>query len=372
MDSHVSEQIYYNIQYRNNGDNDINFSYDESRLQALLVNPKEWEMKVQKVVIPSNSIPITIADMEIGSTTNETNWYVGYKYGSQSFMKQLIYYSTDDLSPVPPVVLPNYRTNRYYYIWSINHLLEMVNIALASAWADLKLHAGISAPAELSCFFFLNTNTQKIELICPSHFWNGMYALLENQLYMNSRLHNYFYGWNDIIHSASIATAEFSIIIQPQPYNYNAWEPPGSTYPVYPTLPNYINMSQEVSFWSYWSTLRNFIFKSSYLPTIKEGIKTNTVSDTNTTSSATDQTEPTIFELSPDNQDLSNSRAIQFYFDQGTDRWISLNSEHPLKRINMLIFWQDDFLVEHSLRISTYQTVFIKLLFRRRHRLDKV
>jgi hypothetical protein len=362
---HDAETIYHNVNYTQNSTQaELKFQYAENRLQPVLNNPEEWEMLVQKVIIPANSIPIGIADMLVGSTTNQTQWYIGFKYNGTAYMANVIWDSQDLSQPTPPVVNEEYRKNQYYWFWDVNEFLALINTALNTAWADLKANEPVADATPP--YFIYDLSTQKISIIAPEWFYNGSNPDLEPLIFFNSRLHIYFDGFNDVYYGSDLPdNTDFGVKIVKLPYGSNIYEAPATTTPAPPA--QMIKMTQYATFWSYWFTLKSFIIKSSYIPCVQESISSNSTTSASRVASSGDQSSAIIFDLSPDTQYIDNGRSIFFYNDTGSHRFISLNSSKPLKALNLEITWQDNFLIEHPLYIDIYQSVFIKLLFRRRH-----
>jgi|HubBroStandDraft_1064217.scaffolds.fasta_scaffold21160_2 hypothetical protein len=346
----ADENIFYNVNITNPNDypnvSSFQANYYEERLQPFLSDPDKYELKIIKFSVPAEEIPIIIADMQIGSNPQITNWSIGYQNGN-NFKTIFLPYVTDEAGKTanPSPILDNeYRHNSYYWIYSYQHMIEIMNNGLISAAGQTGSTGAISGPLP---YFLYDSATQLLSCIIPRGFtW---------QIIVNTPLHNYLVGFNLQYNGTGLPNNnDFAI----DPYGYDTdYFPPsvGNTGQASP----YIQIIQEFNSMIYWFSLKNIIFTSATLPITNETLSSRYGQSSGNSS-------PVLIDFTPDLTLTSTPRSILNYYDPGNDRWISMNHSIGLKKLQLSIFWQDILGFTYPIEIPYKQQLQIKLLFRKK------
>ena len=124
------DNVYYNITIANNTNQVINARYDETRNDIIICDPRDYYLTIVRFSVPLNSIPIMIMPMD-GLSITDSVFKVTLTYipTGDNYQETVIYQPDNNLAPTDP---------NYFYIYTYTKLLEMVNIAFATAFSALK------------------------------------------------------------------------------------------------------------------------------------------------------------------------------------------------------------------------------------------
>ena len=121
--------IYYNIRIKGSDTNDNRARFNVNSIQTVVDNPLNYELAVERFKVPTTVIPIFI-------------WK-----GDDYFRITMTY---DNSTVVQPLLfIPN--TNNQLYgnaIWNYQEFVDIINVALSSAYSALKLLEPLMPPTE--------------------------------------------------------------------------------------------------------------------------------------------------------------------------------------------------------------------------------
>ena len=139
--------------------------YNQSRTIPYLKNPSEYYGAIVNFSLDNTSIPVFVAEI-LGDQSNKdlTIYTVSLTYQGSSVTQPVIFSPQNLLAPVPnaPNTYPDgqaYYGGGYYSIYSYEYFTSLVNTALASAYASLRILQP-SLPVNSSPIISYNSATQ--------------------------------------------------------------------------------------------------------------------------------------------------------------------------------------------------------------------
>jgi hypothetical protein len=347
------QNIYYNINIVNNAKESSApkiAKYYEERLQPFITNPKEYEMKIVKFSIPASEIPILVMEMKLNDAPfhNRSVYRIGF---NRLGVVKTVYvdYVSEEINRQPSV-LPGqsltsltYRTNPYYWIYSYQHFISLVNDALIDAMGQYPLAQREEVP-----YLLYDSTTQLISLVASKSF--------TMDIVMNTEMQNFFQGFdfnffgNDRVDGDDYYLKYLAI-------DDTSYYRPGVA-PFPPAVATYDKIDQNYNSMIYWFSLSNIFFTTSTLPIIDEYLSTGQESG--------NKSSPILTEFTPDLSSTSTPRSILNYYDNGASRWISFTNAPDIRKLELSVYWQDKFGVINPITIPIHQSVSIKILFRKK------
>lgn len=416
-----SDNIYFNIEITNpnvilvppqqqqppiippfqNSVNFIRMEYRETLTQTLIENPSEYYLTVARFVVPGLSIPLI--DMDIlpnQPDANLTPYVVCLSFGGFNAPVNLEYISTVVTNaPVAPSLNPptfQKVESEYYYIFEYSVMIQMMNIALATSFANLQglvaLPPGVTQPP----FFIFDPVTDLISLVAQASYSQVINGGPTVQIFSNVLLYNRF------LNSMSVQFfgdnqpngKDFLYLFPPMPITYptrgattfvanllpvynNSYAtlqnpaPPGNylmASPNYytndinfPPITGYLYNTQQFVTLEYWNSFKNIVFTSAALPIQAEYIPATGSVGANPTGAAAYR--PILTDYQVNAPRAGDDRSILYYTPTGPYRLLDLLGTTPITKIDLQIWWQDIFDILHPLYLAPYETASVKLLF---------
>lgn len=376
--------------------------FDDNRSQSLMDNPSDYFLSVIRFSIDASVIPLFICPIVLNQPDpNLTPFVVSFMYNNILYSQNVIYVPDDNSSPPPITVPQNTTSSFYYYVYFYSSFINMVNTALTTAFAKLTT-AVPSLSSVPPPYYIYDTSTQLISLIVPNiviagvnlfltqYSANGTPALPQNSgtiyMFLNLQLFSFFDGIEayNYISPSSVSTPiypDFLMIFRDLKNNY--YYPPQnvSNYPItnqtltsistldttntaytdsYTVQPHWFIFTQQYHIVSSWDSLSSIVFITQSIPVQKEYIPTlpfnnngNIVGSSNRSILADFVPELT----------LAGEQRERFVYTANVFRLISLNSQIPLYKIDLQLFWTDRLQNLYPMRINYSQVDTIKLMF---------
>ncbi len=368
-------------------DDPVPADYGVTKTEPILDNCSEYYCSLVRFTIPLDNVPLLICPI-IPNQINPllTPLIIGIQYGNPAvpgtyFSRNVIYQSFNNF--VAPVQnQPTQVITPFYYMYSYQNLIDMINTALASAYVA----SGLSAlfPGYLPPYFEFNPVTNLFSLIVPSFFTSlTLPALFIPKIFINTALASFLTSFplREANPSFQQFGAEFYINLPAS--NATQYYPPGVTIPattVPPALPTtsyYHKYTQEYVVVEYWTSLRKIVIATNTIPVRNEyvpatnnlanSVKVNDVANIiNSNQSGVNVSYPILTDFVPNISLSGESRSIAYYVPSGQYRLIDLISTNPLQKIDIQLFWEDRDGNLYPLLISLFQRVDIKLAFLRK------
>ena len=360
------DKIYYNItlDHEQAADGSLNKAeYRVERTQPIIENPKEYYMTISRFSVPAIDIPILIMPIvDNQPNPNLTPFKVTLIYGGTSFQQSVIYVSGAVTEPVPPAPIPVQQIDPesyYYWVYTYQRFIDMINTAIATAFAALKAAFPL-APQTEAPYFIYNSETELISLIAQ-YSYSQPGAI---EFFINHELLTYMEAFTVEFYGRNPVTGEDAkMIIQDEGGLKNAYYPPGVAVPAAtippaaPATPYYLEMKQEYKIVSSWTSFQDLVFTTGTIPIVAEWIQTSATEDGRATSANI------MTDFHPTLQYAGDNRGNMVYFPTGPYRLINLNSTTPLRRFDFKVWWKDKNDRLYPVRIPYGQQLNVKFLF---------
>jgi hypothetical protein len=309
--------IYYNVEIRNNTTEAIPAVFSENRVKTILEQPDKWEAAVVRFSIPSDSLKIfkfVDGSMNVTLRDQQTN---------ANFTRDLIW--------IPQSLEPGSRD-----VFSYNSIVIMLNNALSLAFGALK-SANPGSVGTVPPFFTLNSATGLFEMYTEK-IWNGPTGIL---LSSNFKMFSLLEGFSTF--------AEYGTIDPNSVYTYNQINTEVNTVSI--SGVDYLKTLSEYSTIASWSDLSKIEIASN-VPVRAELI-----------GGTSDITSRIFTDFIP-NVSVNNRESFQYIPAQF--RWYDMTSNYPLTRMDLTVRYRylDD--TTETMQISPGEAVSVKILFRRK------
>lgn len=317
-----ADHIYYNISIKANEINKGIATFSENRVQPIVECPNEYELAVVRFNIPGTQLPIFL-------------WRDGFKitfsYDGSDFTNELQF-------------IPNTPGGSYDWygqaIWSYQDFIDTINAGFLACFNDFVAGTpAFTGKPTNPPFMSLDHVTSLCSIYAPVEYDSSVANPVK--IYFNPLLQDNFPSFQNIQTADPIKSKQIII---------------NSNYGLDNITLNsidYIKVEQEFSSLFLWTDLFNILFETNSIPVSTE----NLASQTNKTRRIITDFEPL--------QDINNRSSIQFY-PQGPLRWYDLESNQPLRRIDLNILWSTKEGDIFPLRMNATDELSIKLEFRRK------
>ena len=225
---------------------------------AILSNIKDYYGSIIRCNISQFMIPVTFFLVQTPVTNINLGVYsftLAYKgvYSNQTF---LIWIPTNSTSAIPPTGTATQTQSNYYFCYSYQTFINIMNTALKEAFADLQAKTtGLNAGDYP--FITYDSGLQQLKLYAPMAYdQNDADPVL---VYCNTQLQPFLHGFRILTNTYTGTNngCNFLIDIRSLPdENYLANQ-------VQVNLKTLLLMSQEASCLSYWNMLRSVIISST-------------------------------------------------------------------------------------------------------------
>lgn len=201
--------IYYNCNLitkkLNPTDDDEVCRYEENRPDAIVNNASDYQFSLIRASIDSSNIPCFIPKIVSGGNVNMTSYLVSMALSlningtitSSQITQPLIYLCRNKYVSQTPIVAG--ADSPYYYMFDLNHFVDMVNSTLKSIYTTFQTGAGVSFISKCPKMA-LNGNTFSIYF--DARGWGGSDSIAAGpqqeafQLYFNDDLKNLLRNFN--------------------------------------------------------------------------------------------------------------------------------------------------------------------------------
>ena len=356
------DNVYLNISIFNDfrtGTEPILAKYKENRVKSILTNPSEYYLTIVRFSIPTQEIPIFIFAIQEGIDQDKINLSIysfTMSFGGSDF-QTFLDYTPDNFSnngsPFFPLSPEDNNGEQdistgYYNVFNYQIMLNMMNTALATCFADLK-EAFPAAEITVAPFIIYDAVSQLFSFIV-----NNEYLVSGVTIFWNSVLNRFleaipvnFFG------TSTLNGKDFELVVQFNKNNAFNLVIPGVDPPD-PDIPQFLELKQEYTVIQYWNSFQKLVIATDLLPVNPEFI--TSVNESNNFSRILTDFEP-IADKS------GTSRTIQQFFVSGPYRLIDLLSNSPLQALDIQIFWSDIVGNLFPLFIDSGTSISVKILF---------
>lgn len=340
-----NEDVYLNVTIHNNENAVINASFQETRRQPLFADQSNYKMSIIRMDMPSTSVPYFTYDNDMSVT--------------------LTYPAGGLISEQPLTLIPVYfdpSIAQQNTIWSTGQMLEMVNNALAAAYADLVIQSGGlpgTAP-QFAPWFVYDSESKRFVLYADlEHADNNANRI---EVWVNTNLYDRLIPSFDVeTYGENLANGQdvrFRFAIDPGFTNVVEYAnpPPIPSPPVYPT--NYVfRLVQDYDTTGNWYDFYKIVVISRDINVRKEYVSSRrSDGSTNQLAIVTDFT----YDFPTNNADRIT------YVPSAEYRFMDLLNNTPLDRLSFQIFYQTEDTKLVPVRLKPGESVNLKILFRKK------
>lgn len=316
--------IYFNSNLKNTSltTEDIKAEFEANRRDNILENPSDFVCAIDRFKIPSNLIPI----MEFEDNINE----VIMTYDGAEVREYVQWVPTS----VPQITRQ--------WIFHYQHFLDMLNTTISSVHAALLILKP-ALPNDIP-FVTYNSDTNLFDL----YFDETWLAVDTAKLGFNQPLSSLFEFHRDAILLANESVDYYELVAENTFNNFIAL-----TTPLVPYSANFYISHQPFTTINTWSPISRILISTNRLPIRRELI-----------ASQQSVSEQILTDFVPNHDDVNN---LEYIFNAGSGhRWHDLESNQPLKDIDLKIEWENYKGVKHPVLITYNREASIKLLFKQR------
>jgi len=414
-DSKNPALVYYNFDIINSRTvdegllRDPNTVFNETRDQPIISDCSKYYFSIVRFTMngTGRDIPLFIPRVQIGQANpNLTVYSVGFRLevedtinGNQETntfnVNRFVEFSPQLLSSIPPA--PPLQTqeaeNPYYYIFTYEHWVDLVNQTYVNLFNDLQIlydawRASFAPPApqrNLTTkppFMKYNSETSLFSIYYDSYGFGGAdstsFNLINNKeqftSFMNSNMWGLFgsfpadYMGGDVASSNVVGQNNWSIRLDVKnQLETNVYKP----LPAPSTL-SYYEMKQDFSTTgTLWSPVSSIVFVSNLIPVLNEGTaqpirygEGNVLSPTSSTSAF----QPIITDISLPMNRADDYNNFVSYVPTAEYRLSTMsNSPQEVRNIDVQIYWKNRLNGQlYPLKLFNLSTVSVKIMFRRR------
>jgi hypothetical protein len=340
--STTSDNVYVNVTFVNDGTNGNApqaMEYKVTKTLPIISKCDDYYCSIVRFDIPLASVPLFIMPINPGSgTTQTTPMIIGIRTGGVDYPVNLIYVPDNTESPVDQTNPKVQIITSFYFCYTYQILINMINFALKTALTNAGLNSS-------TAYVFYEAPTKLINLVVDKvTFTDGFPSAPTATIFLNAQMLNYleaievkFFGYNQL-HGR-----DFEFVLS-RSHIYTA--PFDSTLALF---------QQEYTVLDYWSSIEKILITTNSIPIVSEFTPSN--------SSGIASTLPIITDFTPEVETAGQSRSTAYYFPTSQYRLVDLTSSIPLYTIDFKVYWQDRNSNIYPLSLDLFQNGSIKLGF---------
>lgn len=361
--SSSDDRIYYNVvmPYRPTVMNTSPMIYQEELSQALLTNPSDYYLSIVRFTIPTQNIPIFIAQVRPFPNTDlnsliysVTLTWNGFTSG-QTFLQYLT--TSPNALQSRPLTMDHPEADKtpYYYVFTYTQFLLMINNALQTAFTALGTASGGTLPiGSTAPFFIFDEINNRISLIAQNTHYN-VSNVTPIKIFVNNYLFSFLDGIAVQNFGFNLPTGEdFQFLVRNEHNNF--YNTPDTCPP--PCPPTYLIMTQQYDTLTNWNSFKSLVLTSNLLPIKSEYVpRADFINQGQINTRGILKDFEPLLELGPE------ARTQVQYQLQSPYQLINLTNNIPLTKIDIAVYWSDQFGNLNLLTIPFNQIVTIKLIF---------
>jgi hypothetical protein len=349
--------LYVDIEIPNTTGSPQLISYSESRTSTYIDVASDYYVAIAKFSLPTFNLPLFIAMIKDPSTDVNKSIY-SFTMQYKNYVKQvyLNYVSPNADASAPILSSSQNLTNDYYFVYSYNYVVNMLNDTLKECFDELTtlVTAGSDTmPSSVCPFFVFDPSSKSIVAYFDK---DGYDSALSNPInvYCNEEMYNLLCGF-EFLRDRTLS--------QGRTYKFNIEQQSLGNLSYFDSY-TAIVMAEEFSSVENWSPLRSVVFTSQRLPIIKTLVNKSQAfgafsSSFQSAISGASQNIITDLDISEFNSQLKY--APYFY------RIIDLVGESPIESIDINVYWKDIYGNFYPFQLPNMSSCFIKLVFIRKY-----
>lgn len=375
----LPDNVYYDANIINNDQSGTKspprLVFQDIRSIPILTSPELYQLSVVRFNLQTgNSLPIWIPNIQFNNQYNDPN-YTTYSFSMTYNYDGEIYYGGQTFVLYIPTNLsesiPNPQTNDdlvipYYYVYSFNTIIDMLNNGLADAFQKLGndlAFQGINLPTQNRPYFEWDPNNKRFILNADVIGFDDKIAN-HIKIHCNSALYTLLSGIRANYNGPDVFEGQnYTFKLSRDARDLNVFKITSS----YSVMQSF----QEYSTGSLFTPISSIVFTTSLIPVLPsntakpsiydgDGSLISTGNNNNITSMITD------FE-SQDNDGYGFSGTLT-YIPTAEYRMIDLNNSasERINNLDITVYWKDQYSNLHPLYLLPGCKCDIKILFRKK------
>ena len=350
-------------------------NFQDIRSTPVLSSPEMYELSVVRFNLQTaNSLPIWIPTIQLDNILQNPNtttysFTMNYDFNDETYSSTQVfvtYIPTNRNEPIPVIGSLRDTNIPYYYVYSFNTIVTMLNNCLNEAFERLILDTGFSGvtlPTLNRPYFEWDNNAQKFILNADvigfdNNIQNHISIHCNTALYTLISSFQAFYNGFDLFESKN-----YTFNLSKDPRGLNTFRI-SDTYRV-------IQLFQEYSTGALFTPISSIVFSTSLIPVLPsntakpsvvdgDGSLISTGNNNNISSMITD------FEVQ-ENSGYGFSGVLS-YTPTAEYRMIDLNnsSSEKLNNLDITVYWKDQYSNLHPLYLQPGCKCDLKILFRKK------
>lgn len=372
-----NDNVYLNITFQGNPTitGPVLLEYNATKTTPLVDKASEYYASIVRFDIPLEALPVTICPIEPNqSNSNLTTLKIGINYAGLNYTQPIIFIPQNILAPPPIQNVSNFQViTPYYFVYTFDYMLTLINTALSAAWIASGIPALYMSPPNAPYFIF-NSSTQIISLIVPSIFNSIAGSPLASlpTIYINYDMLQYLDNFTFKVGNAMFDNGVI-FMISGLVNESNGYTPYGQTAT---NPPSYYELNQSFPGLGTWTSLRKILITSSTLPIVSEYVPSNVLSPSNSgsppgivtqnQSTSINSSMPVISDFVPQINRGEDARSIAYYLPTAQYKLVDMISDMPIYKVDLRVYWEDIYNNIYPLLIPNFQQANVKLAFIRK------
>jgi hypothetical protein len=403
-------QKYYNILVKNNNTgydssgnplpytSAVDLSFEQTRTIPYINHPRDFYMSVVGFEMDTQSIPVFICDPIVGqSNVNDTVYTITMNYITNTGVNNKVVQTRvqwepeDKSATIPTGLVPDsYNMDPYYYAYTYQHFVGLVNKALVTCWTALESLPAPQLPITANTLeAFISLEGDKVILnaqnaLCltdsSGNIANNTNTLAKStgvKIYFNTELYNLFSSFEainvvqplvNIGPTSSVLNSNYQLLFTKNQSSTNLKLTPVSFAGIPPVLT--YGMSQNFSEYSplpYWNPIDKVVFTTAQLPVVPQLVAAASNYYTSTQNSGTNADVSYILcDFSAQLATGTEYKPNITYIPPAEYVLNELYGDVPLSSISIYVFWKDKFGDLHPFLLEAGGTALLKIMFRKK------
>jgi hypothetical protein len=383
MSSNLPYHVYYDLSFINNnttGTNDpVVLTLSDTRTNPYIEDPSDYFVSVARFQIATSALPVFIPQVQLGQADPNKlvyavtlTWSNSLNTNHYKITTNIIYVCSDSSisTPNPPTSLQD-LTSTYYYVYTYQQWLKMINTALLTCYNNLSaaVTTGGDAAAfpQFAPFFEYDPNLCVFILNANQLGYDQIVLTNPIKLYFNSSLFTLFNNFQNL----TLTSADAIKYNLPLNYWWNIMiYSMNGTNILQSGANNFIQMYQEGSTIALLNPVESVVLTSGIIPINNENVgiprlfnaSKQLVGQTQNNANISPIISDFQIEMSPTNQ----YKPQISYVPNGEYRLIDLYGSSSLSNIQIGVLWKDIFGYFRQFILQPGMQANVKLLFRRK------
>jgi hypothetical protein len=361
--------LYYNIDVCNiNTENNGTYSllakpcdFIENRANSYIEHPEDYDLSVMSFNIDNNYLPLQVVQPLLGKTLTDKGYPTIYTIsvgnnatGDSSGPINLFWKPADTRLKLDTTITKNDFTNEYFWNYSINYFLEILNNAIKEGLSAISPSGQTLFP-----FFYYDSSISRITISAPLAWSSGVFG--DNNgftLYINEALYSLLGGFSYLYETYNFPQGYYRLLMVDS--FTNRYEQPDTFNSS--TTTTYLKLIQSFNSIQNWNPVSSILFLSPILPVVNELMAKPLIYGSNENSASEGDVLNILLDFTVsyrEDPDTAFRPTGQFILT-------SLFGKHPVSELQVITKWRDTFGNILPLKLEHGSSFEMKILLRKK------